>query len=147
MVRVIKYLKQESLYYNEPEMKSEKLFNISPPETIIFNFRGNLGRASLTWLKGQWIITNQRLIFVSDNFSFPYEGPTMRARFGRPLALIILLNEITDFVKKSKKLMIQYRSLPNQSEVKKMSIGLSQNPPNLIDQIYDFLSKSYWQNV
>ena len=128
-------------------MKPEKLFHISPPETIIFNFRAKLGRASLTWISGHWIITNQRLIFISDEFSFPYEGPTMRARFGRPLALIILLNEITDFVKKSKKLMINYRCLPNESKVKKISIGLDQDTPNLLDQIYDFLSRSYWQKV
>ncbi len=83
------------------------LFNITSPEEVRLKFEGKIGRIALSWREGQWIITNKRLIFVSDGIFFDARE-TFGRHFQRPLALIILRHEIKQVIKGETKIIVKY---------------------------------------
>lgn len=98
-----------------------KLFNISHPEEIKFIFPGKIGRSLTTWQNGEWIVTNKRVIFISEGFD-----SSDKPVFGRPMALIILLDEIVGLQKKKTKLVLKYSTYDlflNRYDIKKIYIG------------------------
>ena len=131
-------------------MKYSDLLNISPPEEIKFSFSGKLGRIALTWKDGQWIITNNRLIFISDDLSFSGREP-FPAHFGRPLALIILLSELRQIIKKETKIVVRYVAFSWEKNYKELGIGFlpkhfqvdSNNTrySDLLNAVYNYLDR------
>ena len=138
--------------------KYYKLLNIAPPEEVIFKFSGKLGRLSLMWETGEWIITNKRLIFLGKNISFggkpPFSWDDVFSHFRRKLAFIILLEEISEIKKKKTKIIIRYNPYRTDSmiiDTRELSIGFlnksyrnyeSNLHPLLIDEIYNFLTRT-----
>ncbi|NVM29494.1 MAG: zinc-ribbon domain-containing protein [Candidatus Helarchaeota archaeon] len=104
------------------------IFNIIPPEEVKFDFTGKLGRITLTWRKGRWIITNKRLIFVSDRMFFD-SREYFWSHFRRPLALIIPLPEVKEVINKKTKIIVRYLARTIKKfdfGVKKLGIGFLQ---------------------
>ena len=130
-------------------MKYNDLLNILPPEEIKFNFPGKLGRIALTWKEGQWIITNNRLIFVSEHLSFSSRGDAFFSQFGYPRALIILLSELRQIIKKDTKIIVRYLAFSWEKDHKELGIGFlpqhfqvydNHRYSGLLDAVYKYLS-------
>jgi len=131
-------------------LKYEELLNIVSPEEVKFKFEGKLGRIYFSWREGTWIITNKRLIFISDYIFF--EADPFPSHFQRPLALIILLREIKAVLKKETKIIVKY--LPtirryHSRGLKELGIGFykkdfqyenGRTHSHLLNAVYNFLS-------
>ena len=130
-------------------MKYSNLLNISSPEEIKFNFTGKLGRIALTWKEGEWIITNNRLMFISEDLSFSSRSDAFFSHFGYPRVLIILLSELRQIIKKETKIIVQYLAFSWEKNLKELGIGflpqhfqVYDNHPysGLLDAIYKYLT-------
>jgi hypothetical protein len=137
----------------EKELFFSELLNIRDPEEIKFNFLGKLGRIQLMWKSGRWIITNKRLIFLADDMAFSGRSEPFASHFRRPLALILLLSEIKDLIKKETKLIVRYFVHTRWSDATLCELGIGfldkdiQISGNirysaLLDAIYEYLSGS-----
>ncbi|MHA1268352.1 MAG: zinc ribbon domain-containing protein [Candidatus Helarchaeota archaeon] len=125
------------------------LLNISSPEIIKFKFFGKIGRYALSWKNGQWIITNQRVIFIFRPY-YSVNSPILTSNLCRPLILIIPINEIYNVQKGKNKIVIDCKYYGFASgKLKKIGIGFFKRSyehynvferDKLINEIYEFLT-------
>jgi len=132
-------------------MNYSELLNLSSSEEIKFQFNGKLGRILMNWLQGQWIITTNRLFFFSNELLFT--SRILFSQFGRPLALIILLSEIKEVIKKQDKIIVRYLRfsfLDYGTSINELSIAFSLenyeidsktiSASDLLDAVYNYLT-------